>query len=86
MTTVTDASLEQLMLENGEAYDPALQRRRRVRGLRIKTLPSWPLLSQTLGGAAVLGGVFLLWGVAVTLIVGGVAAITLGTLREGGKI
>jgi hypothetical protein len=60
--------------------------RRRVRGLRIKALPSWPLLSQVGGGAAVLGGVFLLWGVAVTLIVGGVAAIALGTLREGGKI
>jgi hypothetical protein len=60
--------------------------RRRMRGIRITAVPSWPLLSQFGGGAAVLGGVFLLWGVAVTLIVGGVVAVALGTLREGGKI
>lgn len=65
---------------------PIAQPRRRVRGIRVKALPSWPLLSQLGGGAAVLGGVFLLWGVAVTLIVGGVAAVALGALGEGGKI
>jgi hypothetical protein len=78
---MSTATLEQ-MLEAPAAVAP----RRRVRGLQIRTLPSWPLLSQVGGGAAVLGGVFLLFGVAVTLIIGGAAAIALGALREGGKI
>lgn len=82
---MSTATLEE-MLNAPTTEVTRVQPRRRVRGLRIKAVPSWPLLSQAGGGLAVLGGVFLLWGVAVTLIVGGVAAIALGTLREGGKI
>lgn len=69
-----------------EATAPVKVARRRARGLRLSVLPSWPLLSQMGGGAAVLSGVYLLWGVAITLIVGGVVAVALGMLREGGKI
>lgn len=60
--------------------------RRRVRGLRMPVLPSGPLAAQVGGAAATLGGVYLAWGVAVTLIVGGVAAVVLGALREAGKV
>ena len=60
--------------------------RRQARGLRLAVVPSWPLVAQLLGGAALLGGVYLKFGLAITLIVGGVAAVALGMLREGGKI
>lgn len=58
----------------------------RVRGLRIRALPSVPLVGQLAGGTAALVGVYLEWGSAIALIVGGVAALALGMLREGGKI
>lgn len=58
----------------------------RVRGLRFPALPSWPLLAQ-LGGAAGAGtGIYLQWGLAVTLMVGGVTLVVVGMLREAGKI
>jgi hypothetical protein len=60
--------------------------RRKLKGLRLPVLPSWPLVAQVLGGAGVLGGVYLKLGLAITLIVGGVAAVAVGMLREGGKI
>jgi len=67
---------------------------RRLRGLRPPVLPSGPLLAQLSGALAVLVGLYLLVaalaspviGLAVTLIVGGVAATALGALREAGKI
>ena len=59
---------------------------RRLRGVRLRAVPSGPLLAQLVGAAATLAGVFLIWGVAITLIVGGVAIMALGTLREAGKI
>jgi uncharacterized protein YjeT (DUF2065 family) len=37
---------------------------------------------QVLGLAAVVAGVFLLWGLAITLLVGGVLAVGLGVLFE----
>jgi hypothetical protein len=67
--------------------EPALVApRRRVRGFQIRALPSVPLVAQLGGGAAALAGVYLAWGTAIALIVGGVAAVALGALREGGKI
>lgn len=69
-----------------EAHPNVAAKRRRVRGLRLTSVPSWPLLAQVGGGASVLSGVYLQWGVAVTLIVGGALAAGIGMLREGGKI
>lgn len=60
--------------------------RRRIPGLRMPALPSSPLLAQLAGGASALGGVYLAWGGAATMIVGGIAAVVLGALREAGKI
>lgn len=60
--------------------------RRRVRGLRITAVPSWPLLAQIGGAATTHLGVYLAWGLAATLILAGVSAVALGALREGGKI
>lgn len=44
------------------------------------------LLAQLGGGGAALTGVYMQWGTAVLLMVGGVAATVLGALREAGKI
>lgn len=60
--------------------------RRRVRGLRISALPSWPLVAQVGGAGTTLAGTYLAWGLAATLILAGVSAVVLGALREGGKI
>jgi hypothetical protein len=65
--------------------DPATPRRR-ARGLSLPVLPSWPLVAQVLGGTAALCGVWLRFGVPVALIVGGVALVLVGMLREAGKI
>jgi hypothetical protein len=81
---MSTATLEQML--DAPTYPAPTVERRQIRGLRMPALPSWPLLSQIGGGTAVLSGVFLLFGVAVTLIIGGAAAIALGALREGGKI
>jgi drug/metabolite transporter (DMT)-like permease len=61
-------------------------RRRRVRGLRLSAVPSMPLLAQVAGGVAALAGVCLLWGLAITLITGGVTTVVLGALKEAGKV
>jgi hypothetical protein len=60
--------------------------RRRMRGLRLTAVPSWPLLAQWVGGVAVLSGVYLKFGLSITLIVGGVAALAVGMLAEGGLL
>lgn len=75
-----------MTVDSGQAVDEAVPPRRRVRGLRLSTLPSAPLLAQIGGGAAALVGCYLEWGLAIALLVGGVAAAGLGALREGGKI
>lgn len=64
----------------------AVPPRRKLRGLRMPVLPSWPLLAQAAGAAATLVGVYLKWGSGITLIVGGVAAVLVGALREAGKV
>lgn len=80
-------TLEQMMGATTELPQVRPQpARRRIPGLRMPALPSWPLLAQLGGGAAALTGVGLLWGLAVTLIIGGAAAVLLGALREAGKI
>ena len=71
--------------------DPAAQRsarprRRRVRGLRMSAVPSGPLTAQVVGAVAAMVGITLLWGLAVTLLAGGVACVALGALREAGKV
>lgn len=65
---------------------PTVRARPRMRGLRWPALPSGPLLAQLAGAAGVGTGVYLQWGLAVTLIVGGAAAAVLGALREAGKV
>ena len=65
---------------------PPAPPRRRVRGLRLTALPSMALLAQIVGGGAALVGVYLAWGLAVSLMVGGVVAAALGALREAGKV
>lgn len=68
--------------------DPAsvVAPRRRVRGLQLRALPSAPLVAQVGGGVAALYGVWLAWGTSIALIVGGIAAVALGALREAGKV
>jgi hypothetical protein len=61
-------------------------KRRRIPGLRMPALPSATLLAQLGGGGAALSGVFGAWGWPATLIIGGVATVLLGALREAGKI
>jgi hypothetical protein len=65
---------------------PTATPRRRLRGLSLPVLPSWPLVAQVLGGGAALWGTYLEFGRPVALMVGGVAAVLVGTLREAGKI
>lgn len=60
--------------------------RRKVRGLRFPVLPSGAWLAQVGGGIAALVGVYLQWGTAVALIAGGLSMVTLGALREAGKV
>jgi hypothetical protein len=60
--------------------------RRRLRGLRMPVLPSGALLAQVGGSVSALGGAYLAWGLAATLMIGGVAAVLLGALREAGKV
>lgn len=66
-------------------YNGVARPRPRVAPLRFPALPA-TLLVQLGGGAAALGGVYLAWGLAALLIVGGVAGVVLGALREAGKI
>jgi hypothetical protein len=66
--------------------EPPRPPRRRVRGLQVRAVPSWPLLAQLAGGVAALVGVYQEWGSPVALMVGGVAAVLVGALREAGKV
>lgn len=66
--------------------EQAQEPRTRVRGLRLPVLPSWPLVAQVAGAVAALTGVWQEWGSPVALMVGGVAAVLVGALREAGKI
>ena len=59
---------------------------RTVRGLRFPVLPSGSLLAQVAGGVGLLGGLYLQFGIAVTLIVAGAGTAVLGALKESGKI
>lgn len=45
-----------------------------------------PTLAQAFGGLAALGGVYLIGGVAATLMTAGVVIAALGVLRESGRI
>lgn len=65
---------------------PQVAARPLARGLRMPVLPSWPLLAQAGGALSALGGVYLEWGSAVTMIVGGIGAALIGALREAGKV
>lgn len=60
--------------------------RRRLRGLRPAALPRPLDAVQWLGGAFALLGVYLQWGGAATLMIGGVAAVVIAVLVEGGKL
>lgn len=58
----------------------------RIRGLALPALPSGALLAQLCGAVATEAGIYLAWGLAATLIAGGIAAAVLGALREAGKV
>jgi hypothetical protein len=60
--------------------------RRRVRGLRFPVLLSGTNMAQLAGGAAAVAGVFMQWGTAIGLIVGGVVTVVLAALHESDKI
>jgi hypothetical protein len=60
--------------------------RRRVRGLRMPVLPSGAWLAQVGGAVTALAGAYLQFGLAATLIAGGVASVAVGALREAGKV
>jgi hypothetical protein len=60
--------------------------RRKLRGLRFPVIPTGAWLAQVGGGLAALVGCYLQFGLAVTLMVGGLASVTLGALREAGKV
>lgn len=51
-----------------------------------RVLSSVPVVAQLVGGAAALCGVFLLLGLAWTLVAGGVVVVVLGSLFEGGRL
>lgn len=59
---------------------------RRLHGLRMPVLPTGSWVGQVLGAAAVLGGVWMQFGLNYALIVGGVGSILTGALREAKKI
>lgn len=89
MSTTYDGPTEifDAVLPSGApATDAPKPRKRRIRGLKISAVPSWPLMAQVGGGVSALCGVYAQFGGAVTLIVAGVAALGLGTLREAGRI
>lgn len=45
-------------------------------------MPNWPVAIQVLGGAAAAGGLYLLAGLALTLLLLGVGLVALGALAE----
>lgn len=59
---------------------------RKLRGLRFPVIPTGSWLAQVGGGVAALSGVFMQFGGAAALMVGGIAAVVLGALREAGKV
>lgn len=59
---------------------------RRTRGLRFPVLLGPSATLQAACGVAALAGVYMQWGLAVALIVGGAAGATLSALHEAGKI
>jgi hypothetical protein len=67
------------------AYLPRVRERVRWQPLKLPVIPV-TLIAQAGGGVAALGGVYMAFGTAVTLMVGGVASVVLGALREAGKI
>lgn len=79
-------STQTLEIPTVDTGNPQVARPRVLPGLRLPVLPSGPLLAQVLGGGALAAGTFLQFGVAVTLIVSGAAAVLLGMLKEAGKI
>ena len=59
---------------------------RRVQGLRMPVLPAGSWLAQVGGACAELTGTYMQFGAAVSLMVGGVASVIVGALREAGKV
>lgn len=65
---------------------PARPPVRRLRGLALPVLPSWPLVAQAAGAVATMVGVWQEWGSPAALMASGVAAVLTGMLRESGRI
>lgn len=78
--------MEELTRDSARAAPNGRVVRRQVRGLRITFVPAWSLIAQVLGAVAVLVGLYMLAGLAVTLIVAGAGAIVIGTLHEAGLL
>lgn len=55
---------------------------RRVRGFRLRRVPSFGLFLQVAGGVTAVAGLYMLGGLAVTLLVVGVVGVVLGALHE----
>jgi hypothetical protein len=52
------------------------------KGVRL----AYPVAAQWVGFGTAIGGVFLLIGLAWTLVIGGLSLFALGVLAEGGKL
>jgi hypothetical protein len=65
---------------------PVAYEGRVARGLRFPVVPSGALVAQVLGAAAAVVGAYLTFGLGVTLLASGVAAVVLGALREAKRI
>lgn len=79
-------TLDQMMATTELPHVQPRPARRRIPGLRMPPLPSWPLMAQLGGGAGVLVAVHGWWGWNATIMVASVAAVVIGTLREAGKV
>lgn len=82
---MTTAPTEEIWMTTEQRRDTGVVKPR-IRGLSLPAVPSGPWLAQVGGGIAGGVGVYLQWGLAITLIVGGVAAVVLGMLKEAEKI
>lgn len=83
---ITEAPSFPSYIKRTDEVRQPVRTKRRLRGLSLPVLPSWPLVAQVAGGGAALAGVWLRFGVPVALIVGGAALVLVGMLREAGKI
>lgn len=83
---MTTQSLTDELFTLGEDRERIRVQKRRIQGLSLPVVPSGSWLAQVGGGIAAGVGVYLQWGLAITLFIGGIAAVVLGMLKEADKI